>query len=100
MGSRRRLQVIVLLLLGFFVVVRLFSGPPSPRGAIVFTKLDVRELRQQSFRVSDRITIAINATGSIDERRSGEMGLAAYPWITRDDTGEVIWKMDSSNAIQ
>ena len=100
MSSRSRLQVIVLLLLGFFVVIRLFSGPPSPRGAIVFTKLDVRELRHQSFRVSERITVVINATGSIDERRSGETGLAAYPWITRDDTGEVIWKMDNSNAVQ
>ena len=69
MGSRRRLPVIVLLLLGFFVVVRLFSGPPSPRGAIVFTKLDVRELRHQSFRVSERIKVVINATGSTDERR-------------------------------
>ena len=100
MSSRSRLQVIVLLLLGFFVIVRLFSGPPSPRGAIVFTKLDVRELRQQSFRVSERGTVVISATGSIDERRTGEMGLAAYPWITRDDTGEVIWKMDNSNAVQ
>ena len=27
-------------------------------------------------------------------------GLAAYPWITRDDTGEVMWKMDNSNAVQ
>ena len=100
MSSRSRLQVIVLLLLGFFVIIRLFSGPPSPHGAIVFSKLDVRELRQQIFQVSERVTAVIDATGSIDERRSGEMGLAAYPWITRDDTGEVIWKMDSSNAIQ
>ena len=83
MGSRRRLPVIVLLLLGFFVVVRLFSGPPAPRGAIVFNKLDVRELRHQSFRVSERIKVAINTTGSIDERRSGEMGAG---WISLDYT--------------
>ena len=84
----------------FFRSCKTFFGPPSPRGAIVFTKLDVRELRQQSFRVSERIKVEIDATGSIDERRSGEMGLAAYPWITRDDTGEVMWKMDNSNAVQ
>jgi hypothetical protein len=52
------------------------------------------------FQISERVTVIIGATGSVDERRSGEMGLAAYPWITRNNTGEVVWKMDSSNAEQ
>ena len=99
MNSRNRLQVIVLSLLGFLVIIRLFSGPPSPHGAIIFSKLDARELRQQIFQVSEGVTVVIDATGSIDERRSGEMGLAAYPWITHDGTGSVIWEMDGSNTI-
>ena len=99
MNSRNRLQVIVLSLLGFLVIIRLFSGPPSPHGAIIFSKLDARELRQQIFQVSEGVTVVIDATGSIDERRSGEMGLAAYPWITHDGTGSVIWEMDGSNTV-
>ena len=38
----------------------------------------------------------VQLTSVVQER----WGLAAYPWITRDDTGEVIWKMDNSNAVQ
>ena len=99
MSNWSRFQVIILVFLGLFVVVRLFSDSPVPRGSIMLSDLDVREIRQQAFQVSGPLRVVIDAVGSIDERQ-GAAGLAAYAWITRGNTGEVVWSMNASNTIQ
>ena len=98
MSLLSRLQIVLLVLLCCLVFVRLFSGPPPPRGAIKFSDLEVRELRQQAFQVSGPLRVVVDAVGSVDERQ-GARGFAAYPWITQDDTGEVVWSMTDANVI-
>ena len=98
MSLLSRLQIVLLILLCCLAVARLFSGPPSPRGAIKLSGLEARELAQQSFQVSGPLQVAVNAVGSLDERQ-GARGFAAYPWIIRDNTGEVVWSMNVSNTI-
>ncbi len=65
----------------------------------MLSDLDVRELTQQAFQVSGPLRVVIDAVGSIDERQ-GATGLAAYSWITRAHTGEVVWSMNASNTRQ
>lgn len=99
MSRWSRLQVIFLGLLGFFVIIRFFAGPPPPKGAIRLSNLDSHELSQQTFQVSKPLRVLIDATGSIDER-SDATGLAAYPWIMDHETGQLRWSMNTSNTIQ
>jgi len=86
------------LVLSLLAVYRLFSGPPLPRGAIVLKNLEAYELAQQSFQVSSHTTVLIDGVGSVDDRRRAN-GLAAYPWIVRISTGEVVWAMNESSGL-
>ncbi len=95
MNSLTRPLFIVVLLLTILAVYRLFSGPPAPRGAIVLNRLDAWELTQQSFQVSGHLKVLIDGVGTVDERRKAN-GLAAYPWIVRTSTGELVWAMNES----
>ncbi len=65
----------------------------------MLSDLDVRELKQQAFQVSGPLQVVIDAVGSIDERQ-GATGLAAYSWIIRAHTGEVMWSMNAANTRQ
>lgn len=94
-----RFQVTLLVLVGLVVVWRLFAGSPAPRGSISFSDLEFRELEQQVFQVSGPLRVVVDAVGSIDERLEAT-GLAAYPWITHYQTGEVVWSMNVDNVIQ
>ena len=98
MNLANRLQLVFLVFLVCAVIIRLFYGPPPPRGAIIFSDLGIRDLRQQAFQVSGPLNIVINAVGSVDQRQ-GANGLAAYAWITDSATGKMVWIMNSSNVV-
>ncbi len=99
MSNWNRVQIFVLIFIGFLVFIRLFSDPPSPRGAITLSDLDVYELHKQAFQISEPLKVVIDAVGSIDERQEAT-GLAAYSWITLAHTGEVVWSMNAANTRQ
>ncbi len=99
MNTPNHFQVIILVMIVGLVVIRLFSGPPPPRGAVALSNLKVSELKQQSFEVSGPLDVIINAVGSIDDREE-MIGLGAYPWITNNSSGDVVWSMNESNSIQ
>ncbi len=99
MNIPNQLQITLLIILTCLVVIRLFSGPPPPRGAIALSDLKVSQLKQQSFEVSGPLKIKINAVGSIDDREE-IIGLGAYPWITNNSSGDMVWSMNESNSRQ
>ncbi|MCY4205583.1 MAG: hypothetical protein OXE92_07665 [Bacteroidetes bacterium] len=110
--------------LSVLVVIKLFSDPSLP-GAITLSDLKVNELAQQAFQVSGPavlistslqdhtsdsssqlvrtpgpIRVIIDAVGSTDDRGEAR-GFAAYPWIIKENTGEVVWSMmNASNITQ
>ena len=98
MATLNRFLIFAVVLLSIIAVTRLFKVPPLPRGSQAFTDLDSRELTQEAFQVSGPVKVLIDAVGSVDDRQDAS-GLAAYPWITHDDTKEVIWSMNESNTI-
>ncbi|MCY4223959.1 MAG: hypothetical protein OXF06_03890 [Bacteroidetes bacterium] len=98
MTNLSRFLIFAVILLSIIAVARLFVGPPLPRGSIALTDLKSRELAQERFQVSGQVKVLVDAIGSVDDRQDAQ-GLAAYPWITQDDTKEVIWSMNESNTI-
>ena len=97
MSRFSRVKIILLLFLGTLAVTRLFMGPLPPPGAVVLSDLDVRELAQESFQVSESTQVLIDAVGSVDEREEAT-GLAAYAWIT--EGGNMVWSMNDAKFIQ
>jgi len=99
MSNLKRSQIVLLVFLFGLVVIRLLSGPPSLPGSITLSDLEIHELAQQHFQVSESLRVVIDAVGSIDERQEAG-GFAAYPWITQWSTGEVVWSMNAHNTSQ
>lgn len=97
-----RLQLLALFALALMVLARVFSGPASPRGAVVLADIDRMELAQTSFEVERPVRLSVEATGSIEGgHRDGSTTptLGAYGWIMRRDNRQVVWEMDGRDAV-
>ena len=89
-------QVAVLLVLLGLVIFRVLVGPEPPRGLVVLSDIDDRELRHRQIRVDKETEVVIRATGSVDH--PGQDGrLAAYAWILGHSDLSPVWEMNSTN---
>lgn len=92
-----RLQVGLLLTLAALVIYRVMKGPSAPRGHVVFTNLDDRELQHAALVARAAVPVVIRATGSFTSR--GPDGqLAAYGWVLRRSDRSVVWSMNAGNV--
>lgn len=97
-----RLQLLALLAVALLVLARVFSGPTSPRGAVVLSDIDRMQLAQTSFEVERPVRLSVEATGSIERVNrdaSSVPTLGAYGWIIRRDDRKVVWEMDGRDVV-
>ncbi|QXD16695.1 hypothetical protein GQ464_007080 [Rhodocaloribacter litoris] len=87
-----RFQIFLLFVAMGLVVARVLMGPPTPQGLIVFTRLEPGRLEHAGFVLDGRASLFVEATGSFENLESSSP-LAAYAWILRRDTREVVWQM-------
>ncbi|RMF60595.1 MAG: hypothetical protein D6746_06625 [Bacteroidetes bacterium] len=98
--TRRRLvrfQVTLLFIVTGLLIARVVIGPPVPEGLVVLTDLEPGQLRQATFTLEARTPLLVEATGSFVNLESSSP-LAAYGWILRRDTREVVWQMTPNDV--
>ncbi len=88
-----RLQIFLLIVVTGLLIWRVVKGPPAPDGLIVFTDLDTEELHHEAFMLDAPTAFHVEAVGSF-ETTAPASPLAAYGWILRRETREVVWRMD------
>ncbi|MEM1269415.1 MAG: hypothetical protein AAGI08_05120, partial [Bacteroidota bacterium] len=99
-----RSKTVSRLLLGALVAVtglvafRLLDGPAMPNGTVVWMNdLKTDALKRSTFEVGTEGTVvAVEGVGSFQSSTS----LAAYGWIVRRETGELVWSMKPETVEQ
>ncbi|MEM6335977.1 MAG: hypothetical protein AAF752_05380 [Bacteroidota bacterium] len=99
-----RSKTVSRLLLGALVAVtglvafRLLDGPAMPNGTVVWMNdLKTDALERSTFEVGTEGTVvAVEGVGSFQSSTS----LAAYGWIVRRETGELVWSMKPETVEQ
>ena len=97
--KRKRIVRVQLFLLGLVVVLivwRLVRGPVAPGGLVVLSGLDSGELAARAFELDADGLVLIDAVGSVEAEGSEE--LAAYGWLVRRDSRELMWKQDPARS--
>ena len=94
-----RFELLLLAAITLLLVFRAVQGSRPPQGTVAFSDLEARQLRQATIELTQPARLAIDATGSVARahgRRDAE--LAAYAWVVRRGSGDVVWRMQAADA--
>ncbi|MBO6576435.1 MAG: hypothetical protein JJ896_17110 [Rhodothermales bacterium] len=93
-----RLQLLALAAIAVLVFWRFTRGPGTPPGLVTISDLDEGEVVVRTFELETGSTVAIHAVGSVEDE-DGQVP-AAYGWILRRDSREVVWTQDLSDGLR
>lgn len=91
-----RIQVLLLLILVVWVLVRVIRGPVAPPGLVVLNDLRVRDLSHAAFALDAEAQVAVQARGSVVA--DAPTALATRAWIVRRADREVVWRMQADSV--
>ena len=101
MRKRRfvKFQLFLLIVTVGLIVWRMNTDFDKSDGFVSFTHLTVRHLYQQHFKVSDTLTVSIDANAAFENEKASQE-LVVYPWIVNQTNHTVVWKMDPGAATR
>lgn len=94
----RRVQLILLLLVGILVIWRM-TASPAGKGFVTLADMDTRELLTRHFEVLAPATITVDGEVSFEDDRAGS-DLAVLAWILDRSSGDVVWRTTVDNVTR
>ncbi len=88
-------RILLVGFLGLAIVAVVVGTSGGGNGDLSFGSLDPDDLEYRAFVLEDAGRFAIEAAGSFEEAGtpSSDTTMAAYGWIVRRETGDVVWQM-------
>ncbi|GAB5518063.1 MAG: hypothetical protein RhofKO_03140 [Rhodothermales bacterium] len=93
-----RLQLFALFAVVLLLGYRMLAGDDTPSGALVLEDLNDQPFQQSAFIAEEPMAVVINAVGSFERKDAPR--LAAYGWILRSSTRDVVWDMNDANVSE
>ena len=94
----RRIQLILLLLVGILVIWRM-TASPAGKGFVTLADMDTRELLTRHFEVLTPTTIVVDGEVSFEDDRAGS-DLAVLAWILDRSSGDLVWRTTVDNVTR